>query len=60
MLLPDGEEFTEGRKNTLLRGYDHYWRFHKDEEQWIEFCPICELKHNNALEMDADKPHHSA
>ena len=50
MKLPDGEELTEARKHVLDGGYDHYWRFHADEYQWINFCPICKAKSNKALD----------
>lgn len=44
MKLPDGEKLTEARKEVLSLGYDHYWRFHKDEHLWVDFCPICKAK----------------
>ena len=44
VILPDGGKLTEGRLNTLKRGFDHYWRFHKNPGDWAEWCPICSAK----------------
>ncbi len=49
MILPDGEELTKARENTLSTGLDHYWRFHTDETEWINLCPVCKMKQEENL-----------
>ena len=53
VILPDGENLTKGRLNTLRRGFDHYWRFHAKPEDWAEWCPFCSAK-LIGLEKDND------
>lgn len=37
--------YTEARRYVIEIGYDHYWRFHKEEKKWAELgCPICKAK----------------
>ena len=54
MKLPDGEELTEARKNTLKRGYDHYWRSHDKESEWVNFCPICKSKEEERIKEEIE------
>ena len=38
-------EISEARKETIKSGYDHYWRFHKNIEEFAELgCPTCKLQ----------------
>ena len=40
--LPDKTILTDERKQTILSGLDHYWRFHDKYKEWVKYgCPIC-------------------
>ena len=44
--FPDRGEITEARKYIIKAGYDHYWRLHDKEVEWIKWgCPVCIAKH---------------
>ena len=47
--LPDGGRLTDSRQYVIDSGYDHYWRFHRNEKEWAKAgCPICKLKQDES------------
>ena len=51
-ILPDGKELKPSRELVIQSGYDHYWSFHKNPDDWAKFgCPICKehVVYNNKL-----------